>query len=421
VNSGPDVPATVEEAVVRLRGAEVPAAVVEVARVIQGAGEQAVLVGGAVRDALMGLPHQDWDLATSATPAEVQGMFRRTIPTGIDHGTVTVLARGAEGARVPVEVTTFRGEGDYLDGRRPSTVEFHRDLVEDLARRDFTVNAFAWDPVRQVFTDPFGGLHDLQQRVIRAVGDPAARFAEDGLRTMRAVRFCATREFTLDPATHDAIAPALPVLAKVSRERVMVELVKLLEARKPSLGLLPMRETGMWPYVLPEIEPPSDTAAAIALVDRLPPRLAVRLAALLRPLVLAGRTAEVEAGLDALRPSRELRTRVLALVSSAAETLANATDPPAIRRAAAALGRAFVDEALTLRERDGTAVHAAIDDAPLTPKELAVKGGELIAAGLLRPGPAVSDTMQALLEWVLEDPTRNVPETLIAHAHSLRR
>jgi tRNA nucleotidyltransferase (CCA-adding enzyme) len=402
-----------------LRAADVPPAVIEVARTIQAAGEQAVLVGGAVRDVLMGLPHEDWDLATSATPAQVQAMFRRTIPTGIDHGTVTVLVRGTgEGGRVPVEVTTFRGEGDYLDGRRPSSVEFHRDLVEDLARRDFTVNAFAWDPVREVWSDPFDGLLDLQRRLIRAVGDPAARFVEDGLRTMRAVRFCATREFGLDPATRDAIAPALPVLAKVSRERVMVELAKLLEARKPSLGLLPMAETGMWPHVLPEVEPDA-RAEAIAAVDRLPPRLPVRLARLLLPLGQAGRTLAVESGLDALKPSRELRTRVLAIVSSAAEALATATDPTAIRRAAAALGRSFVDDAMLVRERDATAAHAAIDDVPLTTKELAIKGGDLIAAGLLRPGPAVSETMEALLAWTVEDPSRNTPDALLAHARAL--
>lgn len=410
-------PATPEEAAAVLRRADVPAAVIEVARRIQAAGEQAVLVGGAVRDALMGLPHEDWDLATSATPAEVQGLFRRTIPTGIEHGTVTVLVRSGE-RRVPVEVTTFRGEGDYLDGRRPSTVAFHRDLVEDLARRDFTVNAFAWDPVREVFSDPFGGLDDLNRRVIRAVGDPAERFAEDGLRTMRAVRFCATREFVLDPATRDAIAPALPVLAKVSRERVMVELQKLLEARAPSLGLLPMLETGMWPLVLPALDG-ADARSATAAVDRLPRSVPVRLARLLLPLALSGRMAEVEAGLDALKPSRELRTRVLALVSPAGEALARTTDPAEIRRAAAALGRDFVDDALTVRETEGAAVHAAIDDAPLTTKELAVKGGDLIATGLLRPGPAVSRTMDALLAWVHEDPARNDRDTLLAHAKTI--
>src|SRR5690606_36063276 len=138
-------PRNVEEATARLSSAEVPGEIVEVARRLQAAGHQAVLVGGSVRDALLGLPASDWDLATPATPDEVQALFRRTIPTGIEHGTVTVLVRppGGDGPRVPVEVTTFRGEGDYTDGRRPSSVTRHRDLVEDLARRDVTVNAFA--------------------------------------------------------------------------------------------------------------------------------------------------------------------------------------------------------------------------------------------------------------------------------------
>ena len=274
-------PSTAAEASEILRNSHVPDAILEVARRLQDAGQAAVLVGGAVRDALLGLPADDWDLATSATPEQVQGLFRKTIPTGVEHGTVTVMVRapGQRGPRTPVEVTTFRGEGDYVDGRRPSSVTFHRDLREDLARRDFTVNAFAWDPIRELFTDPFDGLGDLAKRRIRAVGDPAERFAEDGLRTMRAVRLCATRIFTLDPATRAAIEPALPVLDKVSRERVRVELFKLLGAPQPSRGLQPMVETQMWSHVLADM-PDEAKSDAIAAVDTMRPDPVLRLARL---------------------------------------------------------------------------------------------------------------------------------------------
>ncbi|MCA9714725.1 MAG: tRNA cytidylyltransferase, partial [Myxococcales bacterium] len=179
-----------------LEAQSLPSSLMTVARTLHDAGHEVVLVGGAVRDCLLGRARGDWDLATSATPDEVTRLFRKTIPTGVEHGTVTVvLGKGAR--RVVTEVTTFRGEGDYVDGRRPSEVEFLRELEADLARRDFTVNAFAWNPLTRVFTDCFDGLRDLNRGVIRAVGDPVARFGEDGLRAMRAVRFCATLGYRL--------------------------------------------------------------------------------------------------------------------------------------------------------------------------------------------------------------------------------
>jgi hypothetical protein len=234
---------------------------------------------------------------------------------------------------------------------------------------------------------------------------------------MRAVRFCATREFALDPATLHAIAPTLPVLARVSRERVLVELTKLLEARQPSLGLVPMAETGMWPLVLPEPEGAA-RREAIASVDTLPPRLAVRLARLLLPVAHAGDRAAVEAGLDNLKPSRQLRATVLALVSPRADALAAAATDPDRRRAAAALGREHVEDTMRIRGVDPAATLAAIAGAPLVPRELAVKGGDLITAGIVPRGPQVSEAMNALLDWVHEDPTRNEREALLARARA---
>src|SRR5438105_13881271 len=196
----------------------VPPAVMGVLKTLRGAGKQAFLAGGAVRDLMriaQGAPRsrpQDFDVATDALPEDVQRIFPRTAPTGIAHGTVTVLADEQH----KVEVTTFRGEGPYLDGRRPSSVTFLGEIEGDLARRDFTVNAIAWDPFSDDLRDPFGGVADLEGRRLRAVGDPLARFREDGLRPLRAVRFASTLRLALDRPTEKAIPQALDVFDKVA-------------------------------------------------------------------------------------------------------------------------------------------------------------------------------------------------------------
>ncbi|MBE7453781.1 MAG: tRNA cytidylyltransferase [Kofleriaceae bacterium] len=274
--------------------AAVPAAVLEVCTVLARAGFEAVTVGGAVRDALLGRAPGDWDVATSAHPDEVMALFERTIPTGLQHGTVTVVV-GRGRAREAIEVTTYRGEGAYADGRRPTSVVFGVPLTEDLARRDLIVNAIAYDPVARVLFDPFDGRGDLAARRLRAVGDAAARFTEDGLRVMRAIRFAATLDFALEPATEAAIAPALPSLAKVSRERVKVELDKLLEAPAPGAALEIARRTGVLDQELPEAVAglargadgrsggPDDPAWRLrtAWIDAAPREVAVRATALL--------------------------------------------------------------------------------------------------------------------------------------------
>ena len=412
------LPRTSEASAAILAAATIPTALREVAQVLHDAGHEAVLVGGAVRDALLVRQHGDWDLASSATPAEVQALFRRTIPTGIDHGTVTVVhGRGDE--RLQIEVTTFRGEGVYADGRRPSEVRFLRSLADDLARRDFTINAFAWNPITQVFTDCFDGLRDLSRGVLRAVGDPAARFQEDGLRAMRAVRLCATLEMRLDPATADAIGGALPVLDLVSRERVHVELFKLLAARRPSLGLEPMAETGIWPRILGSI-PAAEVHAAISAVELMRPDPVVRLARLLWPLRADRRG--VEAIVDALKPSRDERARLLALTDPAIAPLAQLRDPVALRRAVAALGRRHLADASDLLARDWAqlvTIQEACRGAAVATGELAIGGKDLVAAGLATPGPELGKLLAALLDWTLEVPARNTAEALLDRARSL--
>ncbi|MFV8756628.1 CCA tRNA nucleotidyltransferase [Nannocystaceae bacterium ST9] len=414
-------PRDLDEARERMRGAAIPAPILAVLHTLDEAGHHGVVVGGAVRDALLGLAGVDWDVASDATPDEVIRLFPRTIPTGIEHGTVTVLS-GRGDQRHAVELTTFRGEGAYHDGRRPSEVTFLRELELDLARRDLTINAFAWDPVNAVFTDAFGGLDDLRAGRIRAVGDPATRFAEDGLRTMRAVRFAATMGFELDPATEAAIAGALAVFDRVSRERVRVELVKLLAARRPSLGLWPMARTGLWSRVLAELAEP-ERSQAIAAVDRMAGDPIVRLARLLWPI--RAERERIEALLEALRPSREERAIVLALTEPALdrlEPLAAAGNGPGLRRLIAGLGRPLLAAAIDMRglaPEHAAIVHAELEGAALTGKELAIKGRDLIAAGVAQPGKQLGERLEQLLDWVLDDPRRNHADTLLARAREL--
>ena len=214
----------------RLR-AEVPPDVLAICRRLREAGHQAHLVGGGVRDMLIGRPPADFDLATDARPEAVVALFGTTfaIPTGLKHGTITVLSE----TRRPIEVTTFRGEGEYLDGRRPVSVSYVDTLEEDLSRRDFTMNAVAFDPLGGRLCDPFDGQGDLARKLIRAVGDPLVRFREDGLRPLRAVRQAAQLEFEVDRPTLEAIPPTLDVFRKVSAERIRDELFKMLGARQP--------------------------------------------------------------------------------------------------------------------------------------------------------------------------------------------
>ncbi len=267
--------------------AQIPPDVLSVCARLRAAGHQAHLVGGGIRDLLLGRQPADFDVATDAHPQQVLALFgsRYAVPTGLQHGTVTVVTEvaGGDGAATAtsaatlsaattvsdapggvgdlapsrvhrhVEVTTFRGEGAYIDGRRPTSVTYVGSLQEDLSRRDFTMNAIGYDPISTVLTDPFEGRQDLARRRVRAVGDAEARFREDGLRPMRAIRQATQLEFEIDPPTLRAIRPTLDVFRKVSAERIRDEVLKLLSARRPSTGIELMRHTGMLAEVLPEL------------------------------------------------------------------------------------------------------------------------------------------------------------------------
>jgi len=376
--------------------AAVPANVVDVCDKIAESGFQAVAVGGAVRDVLRGAEPGDWDLATSAHPDEIVKLFRHTIPTGLQHGTVTIVT--GRGVERHIEVTTYRGEGAYTDARRPDSVVFGVPLQEDLARRDLTVNAIAYDVAKEQIFDPFGGVADLHAGVLRAVGVAVDRFTEDGLRVMRAVRFAAQLGFVLEPETEAGIRPALPSLAKVSRERVSDELRKLLAAPKPSLGLVLAQRTGILETILPGL------ALDLEAPDRVEP--SVRLAALFAPVADRKRVNDT---LKALKFSNAEADQAAALVAGT-HAVSAATDVYGLRRAVGSIGRAYADELVKLDPR----AQPVLGD-PLVLKELAITGNDLMQAGH-RAGRALGELLTSLLDRVLRDPSLNTRDQLLALA-----
>ncbi|WNG31678.1 [cytidine(C)-cytidine(C)-adenosine (A)]-adding enzyme [Cystobacter fuscus] len=402
--------------------APVPPPIRKVIERLREEGHAAYLVGGCVRDTLRGVAPKDFDVASSAWPEEVQRAFPKVIPTGIQHGTVTVLMGG-----VHVEVTTFRSEGDYHDGRRPNTVTFERDIAKDLARRDFTINAMAWDPAGGHFVDPFGGQEDLGRRLIRCVGSALERFSEDGLRPLRAVRFAAVLDFTLDPATQAAIPPSLPVFRKVAIERVREEFVKLLLSRRAEFGLELLADTGLLGVFLPELaqaEPEAAHRARCAAVAA-PAEVELRMAALLADLVEPPRAEEI--GVRLKFPTKCIEHIRLLVTHAGVEHLVGAPDP-ALRRLLAKVGLAQLEALcavararLQVREPSRMPEFEALLERlralaatkpPLTPKELALNGGAIMSTLGVGPSPMVGEATRFLMEQVLDEPSRNTPEAL---------
>jgi tRNA nucleotidyltransferase (CCA-adding enzyme) len=391
-----------------LASAHIPQGVLSVVEQLQAAGHEAYLVGGCVRDLVAGREPKDWDVATQALPAEVQRLFKKVIPTGLAHGTLTVLVSGGQ-----VEVTTYRVEVGYADGRRPDRVEFRRDLVEDLARRDFTINAMAFDPRSGQLRDPFSGLLDLERRVVRCVGDASARFGEDGLRPLRAVRFATLLDFALDPATEAAIPSALEVFRKVARERVRDEFLKLLLAPGVDRGLRLLASTGLLGAALPELEP-AVRAGVGERVAAVPARDAVRLAALL------GSTPP-EPVLAALRLPVRTVEEVGALLGHPVPPRAARWSDADVRRWAAQLGQERVPDALALAAASGLEEAARVGEhvegvlaaqPPLSVRQLALDGKAVMGVLGVRPSPVVGEATRALLEVVLESPERNTAPAL---------
>lgn len=393
-------------------------------RELERAGYRGWVVGGCLRDLLRDEPAADWDVATSARPDQVLQVFRRVIPTGIQHGTVTVMWKGEA-----FEVTTLRGEGAYSDGRRPDSVEFVDDIEADLARRDFTVNAMAYDPLTETLVDPFGGLADLRAGLLKAVGDPRERFSEDGLRVLRAARFVAKLECRLDEATEAAIRPTLDTFRQVSAERVRDEWVKALASRQPSLAFEVMKRTGILAEILPSLAelPAAGWAQAMGAVNGEGEPI-FRLAGLLHPL--AEHNELVATWLNDYRFSNAEQKRVRHLLEQLSEPLPAADDDPALRRDAQRIGREALTEVLDLRlqvaavRNDTEAVEAARavrarmatligPDTALSTRELAVDGKALMAELGLPPGKQLGQLLAWLLQRVLDEPADNQRDRLL--------
>lgn len=430
-----------------------PEKVSRILSVLSGAGYEAYAVGGCVRDAILGREPEDWDITTNARPEEVKSLFRRTVDTGIAHGTVTVML-GSDG----FEVTTYRQDGDYSDHRHPDAVVFTASLEEDLKRRDFTINAMAYRPETGL-VDLFGGREDLEKRIIRCVGDPRERFDEDALRIMRALRFSAQLGFAIAPETREAIREFAPRLQLISRERIRVELVKLLVSPHPD-RLLDLAECG----ITAEIFPLWDTMLAteqnsafhlysvgihtLKVVENVPAEPVLRLAALLHDCGKpACKTTDIgsrnhfhghaelgatiaEEFLKELRFDNKTINDVVKLVKVHDDRF-----PPKrknVRREMNRVGTELFPSFLKLVLADTLAksnyaleetmhnytlvcrlyeqITAAGD--PITLKDLAVKGSDLIAAGM-KPGPEMGEVLSRMLDDVLENPEHNQKEYLI--------
>lgn len=384
---------------------------------LHAAGHAAYAVGGCVRDSLLGQTPHDWDLCTSATPEQVLELFGKAycIPTGLQHGTVTVKHGGEL-----YEITTFRTEGAYSDGRHPDHVAFVPDVKEDLARRDFTINAMAYN-AEEGLIDPFGGQNDLAAGIVRAVGEPQRRFEEDALRILRLYRFAARFGFSIDPATGQAARALCRHLDCVSEERIAEELSRLLAAPVPGAYL----EAEVLAVIFPELDA-AELPESRRILDALEPgmeHVPVRLAALLCPLGEAG----ARAALRRLKCSNALTGTVATLVREAAAGMPGAALTLTAKRFLSRYDLATITDLTALcsaRHPEQAEAFAALQqeaarlvetNACCRINQLAVNGRDLMDAGI-RPGPGLRRVLDALLEQVLTGQLPNEKAALLAAA-----
>lgn len=428
---------------------------------LQQAGYQAYLVGGCVRDLVRGEKPHDWDIATDATPEQIQHIFPDSFYEN-DFGTVGVKTDAQDTSLALVEVTPFRTEGTYADGRRPSSVTFGTSLEEDLARRDFTVNAMALDPRTGELTDPYKGQKDIKDTMLRAVGQATTRFSEDGLRMVRAVRFVGQLGFGLDAETAAAISECAPLLEKISRERIRDELIRILESKNPMLSLVMAQKLRILQHIIPELEETvgveQNQAHSYDVFEHLLRSMQhaadrrygfiVTLSALLHDIAKPQTRAwsnekrdwtfhghEVVGSrvtrkiLENLRFSRE----TVEIVSTLVRWHMFFSDPDqitlsAVRRMIVNVGREHIEDLLNLRicDRIGTGrpkeqpfrfrkykamVEQALRD-PVSVSMLEIDGNDLVETFHEKPGPRIGYILHALLEEVLEDPGRNTDDYL---------
>ena len=442
----------------------VPEPVLDLLRTLWSAGHSAYVVGGSLRDALLGRTPVDWDLATAALPDQTIELFPGAVYEN-RFGTVAVRRE-----RETYEITTFRSDHDYADFRRPHRVEFGTSLEADLARRDFTVNAMAWGspgaPVgpggqpRVVLVDPFDGRADVARRTLRAVGEPSRRFEEDALRMVRAVRLAATLDFTIEPKTLEGIRAQAPLVGHLSGERIAAELGRLLATPRPSVGLRLLVETGLLGHVSRELDDQRGIAQnkvegedlwdhILRTVDAAIAHPVVRLAALVHDI---GKPATAADGhfyghevvgaeltrtfLDRLHEPRAVTERVTHLVRNHMFGYEPGWSDAAVRRFIGKVGPDAIDELFALREADNVGsglarsagglaelrarVAEELATGPVLDRSaLAIDGDDLMAELGLAPGPGLGRVLEALLERVIEDKRLNTAPTLLLLARQL--
>ena len=440
---------------------EIPEKAKCIIRTITEAGFEAYVVGGCVRDSILGREPGDWDITTSARPEQVKELFKRTIDTGIAHGTVTVMME-KEG----FEVTTYRIDGKYEDSRHPKEVTFTPNLVEDLKRRDFTINAMAYNEQDGII-DIFGGLTDIESKVIRCVGDARERFSEDALRMMRAVRFAAQLGYTIEDKTKEAITALAPNLNNISAERIQVELTKLLISPNPDT-LRMAYELGITRVILPEFDKAMETPQnhphhmynvgehTLHSLLEVEPRKVLRLAMLLHDIGKPDTRTVDEKGVDHFRGhesvSEEMAHAILKRLRFDNDTISYVTrlvrfhdygnhlkpDMRMVRRAVNKIGEDIFPMLLAVKRADVLSQSSYRREEKLdnldkwqqlyeeiqqknqcvSLKTLAITGNDLITLGM-KPGKTLGTTLQMLLEQVLENPELNTREQLLERAKEL--
>ncbi|MBR3307676.1 MAG: HD domain-containing protein [Lachnospiraceae bacterium] len=450
---------------------KIPAGAAEILERLRDAGYEAYVVGGCVRDCLLGRTPADWDITTSARPQQIKELFKHTVDTGIKHGTVTVLHRH-KGVITPYEVTTYRIDGEYEDGRHPKQVSFTSELSEDLRRRDFTINAMAYAP-GEGLVDLYGGVKDLEDKVIRCVGDPEERFSEDALRMMRAIRFSAQLGAEIEKTTWKAVCKMADNIAMVSAERIRVELEKLILSPEPGRFRL-FYESGLTRHFLPEWEGCVNTTQenphhcynvsdhllkAVESVDRREtaedyPEDTERVFRLLRLTMLLHDIAKPltktvdEDGIAHFKGHPELGAQmaeeILRRLKYDNDTIRGVShliyhheerfpaDRRSVRRALNRIGEEYFpmffhiqradmraqstfmrkDKEQRLKELRELWEQTLADRHCVSLKTLAVKGADLMAAGM-KPGPEIGRTLGRMLEDVLDEPSHNDKEYLL--------
>ncbi len=457
----------------------IPQFVSRVTQTLQEKGFEAYLVGGCVRDLLMGKEPKDWDLATNARPEQIQKAFD-TFKTVYEntYGTVTVLnmspvSQETVSRETPdqdnlVQVTTYRSEGGYADNRHPEHVSYETNIEKDLERRDFTMNAIAWDPIKDTFIDPYGGIKDIKDKLVRCVLYPEKRFSEDALRIMRAIRFSTVLGFAIESDTLTALIEKAPSITAISMERIRDEFLKIIASKNPATGIALLQKTGLLKYIVPELEEGIGCEQKGAHIydvfehllhalqhaaDKDFP-LEIRLSALFHDIgkpatrrydakkdkytffghevVGARMTKKI---LERLRVSRETTDLVVSLVRN--HMFFSDTEQitlSAVRRVIQKVKPEHIWELMQVRESDRVGMkkveapyrlrkyHAMIEEAlrdPISVSQLAIDGTYLMEELHMKPGPRMGWILHALLEEVLEDPKLNTVELLVERVKDL--